>query len=167
MLTARLDVKPWYLEPWPWLLIMLPTIAVVAGFITLALAIRSADGLVANEYYKEGMAINRELAREQQAAKLHIQAKAIVPIESGIVQVQITSLDAMPAALSLHLAHPTRDGLDKTILLKAMPGGWYEGRIDPPSPARWQLILEDAAHTWRINGHWNTTTRSDIEFPTH
>ncbi len=49
MTTANpVTPKPWYREPWPWLLMAGPAIVVVAGFLTLGFAIQSADGLVAD-----------------------------------------------------------------------------------------------------------------------
>jgi FixH len=62
--------KPWYREPWPWLLMAGPAIVVVAGFLTLGFALQSADGLVADDYYKQGKAINQTLARDVQARTL-------------------------------------------------------------------------------------------------
>lgn len=44
---------------------LMPATAIVAGFITLWLAITSYDGLVADDYYKQGLAINQTLARER------------------------------------------------------------------------------------------------------
>ena len=38
--------KPWYREPWPWFLMSLPAVAVIAGITTVWLAVRSSDGLV-------------------------------------------------------------------------------------------------------------------------
>ena len=60
-LTENLLAKSWYREPWPWLLMMGPAIVIVAGFYTLWLAIQSNDGLVADDYYKRGLAINQTL----------------------------------------------------------------------------------------------------------
>jgi len=35
-----------------------PAAVIVAGFFTMALAFRTEDGLVAEDYYKQGLAIN-------------------------------------------------------------------------------------------------------------
>ncbi len=51
----------WYREPYVWLLIAIPACAVVAGFVTLALAIATDDGLVVDDYYWQGKQINRVL----------------------------------------------------------------------------------------------------------
>ena len=50
---------PWYRDPWPWILMAGPAAVVVAGAITLWIAFASADGLVAGDYYKQGLAINQ------------------------------------------------------------------------------------------------------------
>jgi len=44
-----------------WLVVGGPAIVVVAGFITLWLAIRTPDPLVANDYYRRGIEINKTL----------------------------------------------------------------------------------------------------------
>ena len=40
--------KPWYREPWPWILMAGPAIVVVAGFTTLVIAVRTADPIVSD-----------------------------------------------------------------------------------------------------------------------
>ena len=57
----------WYREPGPWLLMAGPFVVMVASFITLWLAIRSNDGLVSEDYYKTGMAINQTLAESERS----------------------------------------------------------------------------------------------------
>ena len=41
--------RPWYREPWPWIIMSGPAIVVVASFVTLWLAIVSADGIIGPE----------------------------------------------------------------------------------------------------------------------
>lgn len=43
------DTRPWYRQFWPWLLIALPTAAVVASMITLWLAVSHKDPIVIEE----------------------------------------------------------------------------------------------------------------------
>jgi len=40
--------RPWYREPWPWVLIALPLITIIASFVTLYLAISRPDYRVAD-----------------------------------------------------------------------------------------------------------------------
>jgi hypothetical protein len=58
---------PWYRQLWPWLLISGPATVLVAGAITMWIAFSTSDGLVADDYYKQGLAINKRLAREDAA----------------------------------------------------------------------------------------------------
>ena len=41
--------RPWYKEPWPWLLMSGPAAVVLAGALTAWLAFAGADGLVAED----------------------------------------------------------------------------------------------------------------------
>ncbi len=43
------EQRPWYREPWPWVAIGIPAIAVVGGLFTLYLAITHPDPLVIDE----------------------------------------------------------------------------------------------------------------------
>jgi len=69
--------KPWYRHPWPWLLMAGPFIVVVAGLVTAYLAVVSNDGLVDDDYYKQGLAVNQISARDQRAAALALQAEVM------------------------------------------------------------------------------------------
>ena len=71
--TDRKAVR-WYREPWVWLLIFFPLAAVVGGMVTLYLAVTTSDGLVVDDYYKRGKAINRDLARDTVAAQHRLVA---------------------------------------------------------------------------------------------
>ena len=98
-----LSERPWYREPWPWILISGPAVVVVAGFVTLWLAVSSSDGLVAEDYYKQGLAINRVIEREEAAQKLGLTAR-IVPIPGRLVVRLSGTPGAHPPALFVRLA---------------------------------------------------------------
>ena len=59
------DTRPWYSHPYVWMVIAFPLAAVIAGFITLTLAIQSDTGLVVDDYYRKGQAINQIIERDQ------------------------------------------------------------------------------------------------------
>ena len=67
---SALESKPWYREPWPWILMSGPAVVVVAGAVTMWIAFASADGVVVGDYYKRGLAMNQDLQREQAAQQL-------------------------------------------------------------------------------------------------
>lgn len=143
--------RPWYRDYWPWFLISLPASAVVAGFITLWLAIESEDGVVVDDYYKQGLAINRTLARDETAAKLQLVAN--MRLTGGNVALTLSGqLTSYPEQISLRIAHPTRAGMDQTALLTHIGDGRYTGHAQLPAPGRWALVLEDTGKIWLLHG---------------
>ena len=147
--------KPWYREPWPWLLMAGPATVVVAGCWTAALAVMSDDGLVADDYYKQGLGINRVIARESAAKRLGVAATASFSEERDRVRVMLGE-ESRPASLRLALAHPTLRGEDQAITLAPVAPGLYEGALRRPRAATLRARLEDAEGRWRVAASWDT-----------
>ena len=139
-------MKPWYREPWPWILMSGPAAVVVAGAFTTWVAFASADGLVADDYYKRGLAINAVLKREQEAEHLGIVAR----VERARGSVRVSLQGAAPEFLFVQFVHPTRAGLDQRLRLARNPEGEYEAPLGELPPGHWRLILEDPRAQWRI-----------------
>ena len=137
-------MKPWYRHPWPWLLMAGPATVLVAGAATTWIAFASADGLVAEDYYKQGLGINRRLAREEAARRLGISAR--VELSSNI---SVTLTGAAPEAVFVHLAHATRAGHDLRLRL-APADGKYVAELPPLPAGRWHIVIEDPRGAWRI-----------------
>ena len=147
--------NPWYREPWPWIIMIAPVTAVVSGALLLWLAITSYDGLVSDDYYKNGLAINQVLRRDERAAELSYQAHASISDDGSSVRVMFRTAQAsLPAKLRLQLAHPTRAGRDQTTVLETNSLGHYEARLVPLEAGRWQVSIEDLPGTWRLTGTW-------------
>ena len=141
---------PWYREPWPWLLMAGPAIVIVAGIYTTALAIRSDDGLVAEDYYKRGMVINQVLAREQLARERNISAN--IDFSGNRLRIVVAADSALPPVLRLRIVHPTRAGEDRELQVASNRAGVYTGELPALSHEARRLVLEDTAGTWRIAG---------------
>jgi uncharacterized protein len=147
--------QPWYREPWPWFLILLPMSAVVASMITIWLAVKSADGLVEDDYYKQGIGINKILDRDQAAENLHLGANLAIDGTGKILTVKFTgNLKTMPETLLLSLLHPTQAGHDQRITLQKRSAGVYIAASPSLSNVRWRVILEAPQGGWRLAGQW-------------
>ena len=157
-----LMTKPWYREPWPWALIAGPAAVIVAGGITIWLAVSSNDGLVADDYYRRGLAINRMLDRDREAARLGYRARISVT-DSGAVEVALTGGTESPPALTLRLAHPTRAGRDRLLLLARTAPGLYRSQRGSLPDGRRNVVLEDEAGTWRLAGEWAAPSEHALE----
>ncbi len=53
---------PWWCNPYCWLILAGPLTVIVAGFITLWIAVSGADKLVDENYYQKGMALSQKSA---------------------------------------------------------------------------------------------------------
>jgi len=151
MHTHAIRPTPWYRQRWPWLLIAGPAIVVVAGIVTVWLAIRSDDGLVADDYYRQGLAINQVIGRTDRAKALGISATVTVDADGHVaahIAAPGNAAEANPEEVALLFAHPTRAGGDLRVELLRAPDGSYAGRAVAPGPGRWRVILESA--TWRL-----------------
>lgn len=145
--------RPWYREPWPWILAAGPFIVVIAAFYTAWLAVKSNDGLVTDDYYKKGLAANQTIARSEQATQWGLTAG--VRIAGDVLSIRLQAAAAgfvMPPTLAVTISHPTRAGLDQSKVL-ARNGDVYSGEVRLPAAGHWLLLLEDERKTWRLMGN--------------
>ncbi len=143
---------PWYRQFWPWVLLGLPATAVVAGIATVFIAASHRDSLVADDYYRAGLAINRRLARLERAAALGVSARLQVePGPPGRVRVTLSGA-TRPPALRLAFSHPTRADLDRGYILRPATGRTYEAPGPLPPAGRWYISLEPEGGRWRLAG---------------
>ena len=141
---------PWYREPYVWLLIAFPSAAVVGGFITLGLAITSDDGLVVDDYYKEGLMINRVLERDQAAADRGLAAKLQLSPDHGRFNLFLTGSGGFtpPDQLRVSFLHSTRAGFDRHVTIPKNAGNMYSAVIPSLIRGHWYIQIE--TDDWRL-----------------
>ena len=149
----RSTPRAWYREPFVWLLITFPALAVVGGLATIAIAIVSDDGLVVDDYYQRGKQINRVLARDRMAAALQLHADVSIDPHNAVQVTLRTSQEAsLPENVELGLAFATRAGMDQNVVLRRSgASGLYVGELPRPLIAgRWYVQLQ--TQRWRLVG---------------
>ena len=139
-------LNPWYRERWPWILMAGPAAVVVAGIATAWIAFATADGLVADDYYKRGLGINAVLKREQTAAQRGIEAR--VERADGAIRVRLRG--AEPPVLFLNLVHATRAGNDVRLRLERAPDGSYQAALPSLAAGHWRAVVDDPRGEWRV-----------------
>lgn len=73
--------QPWWRFPLVWMVLAGPAVVVVASFVTLWLAIRSPDPVVAEDYYRQGLEINKTLADKKLMPAMTGRNHAATPAE--------------------------------------------------------------------------------------
>ncbi len=123
-----------------------PAVALVGGAITAWIAFSTKDSLVADDYYKQGLAINKVLRKEEAARSRGIAADIV--LERRALKITLTG-DA-PAALFVQLLHATLAGHDMRLRLSRSQAGDYEAPLPPLPPGHWRVVVEDPQGDWRI-----------------
>jgi hypothetical protein len=132
-----------------------PFIVIIASFVSFGFAASTMDrdGLVSDNYYKEGLAAGETVARSEKAKELGIIAS--VALTQDGVRVRLSAgaekQFAPPPAITLTLSHPTRAGLDQSLVLP-WDGHYYSGQLRLPAAGHWLLLLEDEGKSWRLMG---------------
>ena len=147
--------KRWYQEPFVWLLIAFPLAAVIGGFVTLALAIQSDDGVVEDDYYHRGKEINRVLARDRAADAAGLVGTVALDGGEGQLVLSLSARDAqtIPEQIELQFLHATRAGMDRTLLLARGADGTYRAGLPALAPGHWHVQV--ATPKWRLVGSLN------------
>ncbi len=142
----------WYRVPFVWLLIAIPLTAVIVGFVGLALAIRSDDGLVEDDYYKQGMAINRVLGRDRAAVAEGLAGTVELDAARHELLVRLTARQAttLPDNIQIKLMHATRAGFDRSLVLPRQADATYRAPLPEFVPGHWDVQL--TAQDWRLVG---------------
>jgi len=145
------QILPWYRYKLVWLIIAIPAASVIAGINMLYLAINTDDGLVVDDYYKEGMAINQDLKRDRTAAELGLSARLMIEDSGDMVRLNFNkgSLAEYPDQLTLHLQHATRAANDQIISLVRAPQDQYIGYLKQTiKEGVWYITL--STEEWRL-----------------
>jgi hypothetical protein len=145
---------PWYKHSLVWLVIAIPAASVFAGMLMIYLAVNTDDGLVIDDYYKEGMAINQNLQRDKTAAELGLSAQLTVEKSGDMVRLNFNkgALEQYPEQLTLHFQHATHSGHDQILPLVRAPEDQYIGYLK-------QTIREGVWHIMLTTDQWRLVER--------
>mgnify|MGYP006269934465 CR=1 FL=1 len=143
-----------------------PVIVVVAGFVTAWIAIKTNDGLVEDNYYKVGLAVNQQLHQKKLAAELGLKAELTFVEPTDQISVVLSGLQpaAMPETLQLKLVHPTRKGEDQLLQLRHQGKQYVAQLANMPSAGRWNVVLEDPIAGWRMDTVWDLRANQHVSF---
>jgi len=139
-----------------------PATVIVAGFVTLWLAIVSNDGLVADDYYKQGLAMNQRLQRDHYASELGLKADFMRSGQQVRLMVTAKRDVSLPEALTLKLSHPTRAGQDQMVKMVSEGQGFYGGELTADVSGRWYVSIEDPSGKWRLQGDWQADAEGSL-----
>ena len=160
--------KPWHRYPLVWMMFAIPFSAVIMGVIMMWLAVDTDDGLVADDYYKLGMEINRVISRDKKAAELGLSAIIEFDNSARIIKMQFDkgSLANFPKSLPLHLQHATRENSDIKVVLDHGIANQYIGHVKQSiSEGIWYFKIsgkDDLDAEWKLNARSHVRVKNVI-----
>ncbi len=99
---------------WPGMLIALPLSVVVASAITAIFVVRHPEGLVAEDYYKQGKAINANLAKAERARQVGMDRIDVKRTANGL-EVSFPAATTELGIIEFTFAHPADPLQDRRI----------------------------------------------------
>ncbi|MBF8270522.1 MAG: FixH family protein [Gammaproteobacteria bacterium] len=141
----------WYREPYVWLLIAIPLATVIASVITARLALQTDDGLVVDDYYKQGLEINRVLERDRRTEELGIAANLQLNEPQHTFRLFLTGNENFlpPETITLSFLHATRGGFDRKIQVSRTGNYLYQADLPELVKGRWHIQMETGE--WRVS----------------
>jgi len=139
----------WYRQFWPWFLIALPTVAVIACLISLAIAMRHSDSALRDDYSKQGLVIEAANAADTEAQRLQLHAVLSIAAD-GRIDVDLSGRLKPASILLLEFIHPLDKQHDLQIALSADSTSHYRGTVPTALSGRWSIELKQPGQTWRL-----------------
>ena len=156
--------RPWYREPMLWLVLGLPLSAVIAGLTSVVIANVGADPVVADEYRNDGLAINRDPARDRAAAAAGALASVDVAGARLCVRLALARGGA-PAQLVVLLSHSSRGDVDRMLRLELDADGCYRAPLTALPAGHWFIEVGPPDRSWRLTGDFHDTPRALVLRP--
>ncbi len=145
------DLEPWYKQFWPWFLMSLPGSVVVACMITIYIAITTSDGLVDDDYYKEGLAYNRIVASDQKAASIGRSGELLINPDNSSFEIRLQG-EQLDDKVMVKFAYATLDDFDMEIIVSHIGNGIYRGNYTKLIEGKWLIKIQPEDKDWRIRG---------------
>ena len=148
--------RPWYREPWPWVLIAIPGITILWSIFLFLFSMEQHVSMVEDDYYDEGMGINRELSRDIEAANLGLSGRVSFT-DGERLDILLESPERRNwERLQVEITHATLGDRDQTTIAERVGEGRYRARVQPLSDGRWYIDIRNTGNDWRLRGALKT-----------
>jgi uncharacterized protein len=146
-----------YKEYWFWIVMIPITSSVIVGSSFVYQAFATFDGVVVDNYYKDGKGIKVRVEEDRRAQANGLQATMVAV--NNTVKAQIGgTLASYPDQLDLIFIYPYSDKYDIELVMEHLGDGEYQAEFFPEVQNRYlvQLHTQDGAeNAWRLHGETN------------
>jgi len=148
----------WHKEPWMLLVVGGPLIVVGAAIATGFIAWYGQDKVISNDYYRQGLHIDKELARDDKARMYNMRAELSL-LDASNLQLQLQGAGKLPPIANVSIS-TTENGLRANealykIAFRKVRPGIYHAELPAPlqhSKQAWHVKL--SGDDWRLTARW-------------
>ncbi|VAW55137.1 hypothetical protein MNBD_GAMMA06-2028 [hydrothermal vent metagenome] len=158
--------KPWHKYPLVWMMLFIPFSAVIMGVVMIWLAIDTDDGLVADDYYKQGLVINDVISLDKKSAELKLEAIIEFDNSAKVIKVQFDKglLENYPETLQLSFQHATHANSDVVVTLNHGIDSQYIGYLKKAiSEGIWYFEVSAKDNAGDDGSGWKLSARSHVQ----
>ncbi|MBX2879386.1 MAG: FixH family protein [Granulosicoccus sp.] len=160
--------SPWYYNPMMLLVVGIPLLSVVVSFSFLTIAVKTFDGVVVDDYYRQGNEINRLLQRDENARRIGLEADLSFGRDAVLVDLQANDIQNWPSEVNLGILHPTQNGYDISVILRTtspdhvLQGTTHQYQGYAPDFQKGEWILQLSTSEWRLQRRELTSSTGKI-----
>ena len=159
------DTKPWYKQLWPWLLISIPVITAIKAIHTVVIMQQHSPDLVVDDYYKEGRAINMQLAKYREAELRNLSASILIAGNQALVRFEKNN--SLSDKIHLDFYHPTLAAQDFALDAERSGASLYVATLPVAPQGKWQLVVSDASKEWKLRATLALPATSETKLGYH
>lgn len=140
--------KPWYKQVWPWILLAFPLVSFIKAGHTIYIMQGASPDLVVDDYYKEGRAINMNLARYREAALRNLQGSVLIAGNRAVVRFEENK--TLGRHLTLEFFHNTIAANDFVVTAEQSGENLYVATLPVTPSGKWNLVVSDEHKDWKL-----------------
>lgn len=147
--------NPWYREPWPWFILGLLGLGVVAGSTIAVIGISNPPERVTGQYERLGRGLTDVGDRTERARELGLAGSLGVDGNRLHIRLDAGDPSSLPGSLIVRFQHPAASDGDVVVRVEREASGDYAGNLHILPHERSQLIVADAGMSWWLAGRLN------------
>ncbi len=145
-------VKPWYKEPWPFILISITGLGVVAGSTLAFIGLSNPPEIVSGDFEQLGRGLTDTNVRTAQARSLGLSG--VLHMDGSQARLELRAIDpaGLPDSLLVQFQHPASSDQDRMLVVRRQAEGLYAGALDESPHPRSRIVVADLPQSWWLAG---------------
>ena len=152
MENTEFTPRPWYREPWPWLILGILGLGVCSGLSILTIGLSNPPQIVSGDYQSLGKALVDTQERTGRAKALGLSGDLRFEDGDLVVHLAADDLAGLPDTVLVQFLHPATSDGDTTAIVRLVADGVYRGELSATPHERAQVRVADLQQTWWLAG---------------